>query len=254
MGVHSVMEAELDDDSWHQRINPDQDYVVNCVGSAGGGLAGYAKSYLDGQASLARWAAKGRIGTLVFTSSISVYPQTDRSLVEETSSCEGGSDRGALLLAAESIGFPGPDSVGRSFVLRLGGIYGPRRHLFLDRLRTGDLELPGDGEAFLNLIHRDDACSAIWASLESPPEIHGRIYNVSDGQPIPRKQLARWLSEQTCMEPLRFTGKLDSRYGVDSTGEPPNRRIDNGRIREELGWEPRYPSFREGYAALLAKV
>ena len=253
LGVHSVVEAELGEDSWHGEIDPSQDYVVNCVGSFGGGLTGYVKSYLDGQRSILRWAENGPIGTFVFTSSVSVYPQTDRSLVSETSSCEGVSDRGALLLAAESIGFSGSDSIGRSFVLRLGGIYGPGRHLFLDRLRNGDREFPGEGEAFLNLIHRDDACSAVWAALEAPPEIIGRIHNVSDCHPAPRQEVVEWLAEKMGVKPPVFIGSPKLSSDTASSRETPNRRIDNGRIREELGWEPSYPSFREGYEALLAE-
>ena len=249
-GVHLVVEAELDDDSWHEKIDPEQNCVVNCVGSSGGGLDGYVKSYLDGQRSILRWAQKGRVDTFVFTSSVSVYPQTDCSFVSETSSCEGASDRGSLLLQAESIGFPSPDSMGRSFVLRLGGIYGPGRHLFLDRLRAGNRELPGNGEAFLNLIHRDDACSAIWGVLHSPSEVSGRIYNVSDGQPVRRKELVAWLSERAGLEPLEFTGKPNQA----GAGFSPNRRIDNASIRKELDWNPRYSSFHEGYASLLSEA
>ncbi|MFP6899936.1 MAG: NAD-dependent epimerase/dehydratase family protein [Opitutales bacterium] len=252
-GVHSVVEAELGDDSWHQCITSDQDFVVNCVGASGTGLAGYVKSYVDGQVSISGWAEKVGIGTFVFTSSVSVYPQTDRSLVDENSSCEGVSDRGALLLAAEGIGFPGPASVERSFVLRLAGIYGPGRHVFLDRLRAGEPEWPGNGEAFLNLIHRDDACSAIWATLESPLARPGRIYNLSDGQPVPRMEVVSWLAEQTGTKMPRFSSGSGPSPSLQSIALPPNRKIDNRRIREELDWDPVYPSFREGYLDLLEK-
>jgi len=251
LGVQQVMEAELDDDSWHEAVNSDQDYVVNCVGSAGGGLQGYAKSYLDGQGSVARWMKKGRVGTFLYTSSVSVYPQMDGQLVDETFSCEGTSDRGALLLASESVCFPGPASIERSFVLRLAGIYGPQRHIYLNHLRAGAREIPGDGEAFLNLIHRDDACAAIWAVLSSSSEIPGRIYNLSDGHPVPRKELVEWLARRLGVDVPPFTGIPLSRTGADPTQPLPNRKIDNLRIREEVSWEPCYPSFREGYADLL---
>ena len=252
LGAELVLEAQLEEDAWHSQINPTQDFVVNCVGSSGGGIEGYVKSYLNGQESIARWAADGAIGTYLFTGSVSVYPQTDGSLVNEKASCDGASDRGDLLLASEAIGFPGSPAVKRSFVLRLAGIYGPGRHVFLSRIRDGETSLPGDGEAWLNLIHRDDACSAIWAVLESLTEIVGRIFNVSDGHPVLRQELVNWLAGEMEVEPPSFSGIANP--GRTAPGARlPNRKIDNGRIREELGWEPRYPSFREGYRDLLTE-
>ncbi|MFP6854224.1 MAG: NAD-dependent epimerase/dehydratase family protein [Opitutales bacterium] len=252
-GAHLVVEADLDDDVWHGQINPEQDFVINCVGAAGGGMTGYVKSYLNGQNSVLRWLDKGRIGTFVFTSSVSVYPQTDGSMVSEESSHEGVSERGALLLEAERVVFPGPDSIDRSFVLRLGGIYGPSRHLFLDRLRLGDRELPGCAEFFLNLIHRDDACSAVWAALEAPADMLGCVYNVSDGYPVTRGDLVSWLAARTGSAPVEFSGQSSSRHRSAAESVMPNRRVDNALIVQELDWHPRYPSFREGYDSMLVE-
>ena len=42
-----VVCAELQTGDWHERIDPAQDLVVNCVSSGGGGVAGYQSSYLD---------------------------------------------------------------------------------------------------------------------------------------------------------------------------------------------------------------
>ena len=104
-GVHKVVVADLDDDSWHGEIESVQDYVVNCVGAASNDLDGYLKSYVDGQHSVVKWACDGQVGTYIFTSSTSVYPQTDRQLIDETASSDGVSEKGGLLLAAEQLGF-----------------------------------------------------------------------------------------------------------------------------------------------------
>ena len=89
-------------------------------------------------------------------------------------------NRGGLLLAAEQLGFPGGGGIGRSFILRLAGLYGPDRHLFLENVRNGETQ-SGDGDRILNLIHRDDAVSALFAVLQAGDQNIGRIYNVSDG-------------------------------------------------------------------------
>ena len=241
-GVHKVVVADLDDKSWTGEIDSTQDFVVNCVGAASADLDGYLKSYVDGQDSVVKWARAGEVGTFVFTSSTSVYPQTGRRLVDETASSEGVSEKGGLLLAAEQLGFPGGEGIGRSFILRLSGLYGPGRHLFLDSVRNGE-NLTGDGDRILNLIHRDDACSAILAVLQAEKRNIGRIYNVSDGNHSSRAEIVAWLAEKLGVDALSFSGS----EGSDAS----NRKISSDRIRDELNWSPLYPSFRDGYNSIL---
>ena len=244
-GVADVVEAELDSGSWHGKIDPKQDFVVNCVGAAADGVEGYLKSYVEGQDSVMQWAGNGQIGTYVFTSSSSVYPQTGRRLVDETASSDGVSERGGLLLAAERRGFNANDSIGRSFILRLAGLYGPERHLLLDNVRTNET-LSGNGDRILNLIHRDDATSAILAVLDAGETNVGRIYNVSDGNHSSRAEIVEWLAGKLGVEVPAFAG--------DDEDDVPNRKVSNDRIRDELGWSPAYPSYCEGYEAILAGI
>jgi len=241
-GVHKVAVADLDDESWKGEIDSTQDFVVNCVGAASPDLDGYLKSYVDGQDTVAKWARDGEVGTYVFTSSTSVYPQTGRRLVDETASSDGVSEKGGLLLAAEQLGFPGGQGIGRSFILRLAGLYGPDRHLFLDSVRNGETQA-GDGDRILNLIHRDDAVSAILAVLQAGEHNIGRIYNVSDGNHSSRAEIVEWLAEKLGVDAPSFAGS----EGSDAS----NRKISNDRIRDELNWVPVYPSFREGYNSIL---
>jgi nucleoside-diphosphate-sugar epimerase len=243
-GVQQVVAAELGADSWQGEIDSTQDFVVNCVGAASDDLDGYLKSYIDGQDSVVKWARDGKVGTFVFTSSTSVYPQTERQLVDETASSDGVSERGGLLLAAEQLGFPSGGGIGRSFILRLAGLYGPGRHLFLENVRNGKTQ-SGDGDRILNLIHRDDVVSALFAVLQAGDQNIGRIYNVSDGNHSSRAEIAVWLAEKLGVDAPSFAGRDGSHAS--------NRKISNNRIRDELNWSPNFPSFREGYNSILEK-
>lgn len=243
MGVKQVVVSYLNNDEWHSHLDPNQDYVVNCVGAASPTTEGYVNSYLEGQKSAMKWSEGGNINTFIFTSSCSVYPQTGRKLVDETSSCAGVSDKGGLLLAAEGISFPPPQTIKRSFILRLAGIYGPERHLLLKKVKQG-IEMDGNAERILNLIHRDDAVEAIFACLLAGDENLGRIYNLSDGSPSARGQIVEWLSQ-----------KLDTQaplFVENDSEDTPNRKISNQRIVEELSWSPKFRSFMQGYESLLA--
>lgn len=257
MGLDPVIEAELDGEAWHSQLMPAFDYTLNCVSSAGGGLDGYRKSYLGGQQSILRWAAKGRVGTLVYTSATSVYPQSDGERVGEGDVPADLSPSGEILRQAEAllsaqVPLPG---IGRAFILRLGGIYGPERHYLLDKLRQGETTFAGSGDFIVNYIHRDDIVAAVLACFTAPPGCPGGVFNLVDGAYPTKQEIVEWLAAQTGSGPIHFDDSAQTeREGRrrNAAGQLPNRRVSNARIRQELGWEPRYKDFRSGYAPLLS--
>jgi nucleoside-diphosphate-sugar epimerase len=249
LGVNPVV-ADLATDAWHERIVPGADLVVNCVSAGSGGLGGYRRSYVDGMRSLVAWARQSPVGTVVYTSSTSVYPQSGGVVVDETAQTEGASETGRILLEGEAVLRGAAGGCGRWFILRLGGIYGPGRHHLLDQVRAGTAEMAGDGSHHLNLAHRDDISMAVLAVLASLPALHEEIFNVVDDTPAPKAEVVKWLAVQTGQPAPRFSGGSASARRGFST--PPDRLISNARLKAALGWRPQYPSFREGYAAILS--
>ena len=74
-GIEMII-ADLAARGWHEDIAGGADFVLNCVSSGGGGIAGYRRSYVEGMDSVLTWARdRGAVGTLVYTSSTSVYSQ-----------------------------------------------------------------------------------------------------------------------------------------------------------------------------------
>lgn len=243
-GIGTVV-ADLADHAWHGRMPVEADFVVNCVSSGGGGVEGYRRSYVDGLRSILAWgAAARRPGTLVYTGSTSVYPQDGGMRVDEAAPTGAGEGAAAILLEAEGLARTWP---GRSFVLRLAGIYGPGRHHLLDALREGAGDLPGVGGYRLNLIHRDDIVSAIAGALAAPAEVAGGVFNVADDGAAPKGEVAAWLAARLGRPAPTFTGlPAGGRRRVT-----PDRVIANDRLKAVLGWRPRYPTYREGYEAIL---
>ncbi|MCC6927058.1 SDR family NAD(P)-dependent oxidoreductase [Novosphingobium sp.] len=133
-------------------------------------------------------------------------------------------------------------------VLRLPGIYGPGRSA-LDRVREGTarrIDLPGQ---VFSRVHVDDIVSGAMLALEAAPD----AYNLADDEPCSQNAVI----EHAC----RLLGApLPRLQSLDDAGLSPqarafyaeNRRVANGKARRELGWVPRYPSYREGLAALFA--
>lgn len=245
-GIEAVV-GDLATSAWHEQIQPEADLVLNCVSSGGGGVEGYRHSYVAGMASLLAWAARGRgVGTLVYTSSTSVYPQNGGIEVCEIDPT-GGEERAHLLLEAENQLHTARRAAQRWFILRLAGIYGPGRHHLLAQVRTG--EVSGHGEHRLNLAHRDDCVSAIEACFAAPPMVADEILNVADDAPAPKAEVVNWLAARLGEPPPRFTGApTGTRRSVT-----PDRVITNSKLKTLLGWRPRYPTFREGYESLLSR-
>jgi nucleoside-diphosphate-sugar epimerase len=249
LGVTTVV-ADLAEQTWHAQIDGRPEFVLNCVSSGGGGLAGYERSYFGGMKSILAWAqARGGVGTLVYTSSTSVYPQGDGAVVDETASTTPAMERAKVLTDAEGllVEAAARGTVRRYFILRLAGIYGPERHYLLEQVRSG--EIAGRGDYRLNLAHRDDITAAILAAFAAREEIGNEIFNVADDRSTPKTEIVSWLAARLGLPTPSFTG-------APATGRrtiTPDRVIANGKIRRMLGWQPRFPSYREGYENLLSR-
>jgi nucleoside-diphosphate-sugar epimerase len=237
-----VVVVDLAGDDWHVRVKDGADYVLNCVSSGGGGPEAYRHSYVEGMKSVLAWASRVPVGAIVYTGSTSVYSQGGGVRVDEEASVEETRAAGSPLVEAEDLLLAWAG--GKACVLRLAGIYGPGRHYLLDQLRDGSGEVAGHGEHRLNLIHRDDIAGAVWAAFEGGAE---GVFNVADDGAAAKVEMTAWLAMKLGVPRPRFTGE-------PATGRrrvTPDRVIANDKIKRVLGWRPVYPSFREGYAAIL---
>lgn len=247
--------ANLHERDWHHRLTGRWDGVVNLVSSAGGGLEGYKVSYLEGNRSLREWAAGVDGGRFIYTSATSVYPQTSGEWVteEDVPQINHLSPNGGILREAE-LEVLGADVFPERVVARLAGIYGPGRHLYLNALREGSKALPGDGSAILNLIYLKDIVSALMALLEARLPAAASVFNVVDNSPVPKQEIVDWLAGQLGTASIPFDPNLAGpRASRRATrGGLPNRRVSNAKLRQLLGWEPRFPDYRAGYRDILA--
>jgi nucleoside-diphosphate-sugar epimerase len=249
-GVHAVV-ADLADADWPGQVGNEFDAVLNCVAAGGGGVDGYRRSYLEGMRSVLAWARRARVGTLVYTSSTSVYAQGDGVRVEESMPAEGRNETARILVETENLLRTAADVPAfRWFILRLAGIYGPERHSLLDAIRTNYTSLPGTDGHRLNLVHRDDIVEAIFAAFAAPPTVRNEVFNVADDVPSPKQAVAAWLAAQLGKPPPAGGGAAPAGGGR----AVPDRIIANDRIKAVLGWIPRFPTFREGYGQILAEL
>ncbi len=238
-----------------EAIPGDFDAVVCAVSSSRGGAEVYREVYLGGAKNLVAWARHRRVGRLVSVSSTSVYSQTDGSWVTEDSPAEPPGQTGQLLVATEAV-FTEADRSGlvSTQIVRVGGIYGPGRgHLFQQFVAGQARRDPSQGQGqgrWINMIHRDDVASALEAVMLRGEG--GRIYNAVDDEPVLQGRFLQFLADQTGL-PLPPPADPTEGPSTRKRGTT-HKRVSNRRLREELGWNPRFPTYREGYAAAIAAL
>jgi nucleoside-diphosphate-sugar epimerase len=248
-GIRPLM-ADITLPSGFDGIPQPFDWVVNTVASNRGGPEEYRLTYLEGMRNILRWLEKSPPKKLVYTSSTSVYAQTDGSLVKESSPTEPQNELGRVLLAAEQWLLEAVASKHiPAVILRASGIYGPGRgHLFLQYLKD-EARIPGRGERLINMIHRDDLASCILAALKSGRP--GEIYNATDDEPVPQIHFFRWLSETLGKNMPPFVREEEAAARKRAVT---HKKVSNRKLRMELGCALRYPTFRQGYTAEIQRM
>ena len=217
------------------------DYLVYSAAATDHDEAGYQAAYVDGLKHTLNWLEQNgqRPKRLLFVSSSSVFAQKDGEWVDETSPAQASNYSGRIMLDAEQVAL---NSALAASVVRLTGIYGPGREWMLGQVRKG-YRVAVDPPLYGNRIHADDAAGLLAFLLEADRE--GKtlddIYIGVDNAPVPLAEVVGWLRER-----LGVTEWAEE----TSTRRAGSKRCSNARAKA-LGWEPRYSSYREGYAAIL---
>ncbi|MEI7909657.1 MAG: NAD-dependent epimerase/dehydratase family protein [Verrucomicrobiota bacterium] len=205
------------------------DLIIHCAASGRGGAEAYQRVYVDGCRNL----LEAFPGTpLLFTSSSSVYAQTDGSEVTEASPTLPERDTGKMLLEAERLTL-----ASGGIVVRLAGIYGPGRSVILRKFLAGEAVMEDGGERFLNQIHRDDAVRAIQHLTIGPIRQRGEVFNLSDSSPLTQRACYQHLST-LFQRPLPPSAARDLARKRGWT----HKQVANTKLQAS-GWQPQYPSF-----------
>jgi nucleoside-diphosphate-sugar epimerase len=130
--------------------------------------------------------------------------------------------------------------VASSLILRSAAIYGPGRGIHM-RLREG--RVPRGAGGFVSRIHVDDLAAILDAGIGSP--IVG-TWPVADDHPAISEQVAAW-----CATLMGITPPQSVQKSVDKSFPVAGRRVDGKKIRELLGVDLQYPSYRTGIPAAL---
>jgi nucleoside-diphosphate-sugar epimerase len=203
-------------------------WIIHCASSRGGNAEEYRRVYLQGAQNLLTAFPQAR---LFFTSSTSVYAQTDGSLIDELAVAEPTQETGRVLRETEELVLNS-----RGIVGRVAGIYGPGRSFLLQKFLAGEAVIDRAHDRFINQVHRDDIALAMFLLIRRGSS---GIFNVVDDQPILLSQCYEWLAKELQRPvPASGAGALPRKRGNS------NKRVSNKKLRA-IGWSPRYPTFAQ---------
>ncbi|HOW75826.1 MAG TPA: SDR family oxidoreductase [Candidatus Competibacteraceae bacterium] len=246
--------ADLTDPATLTVLPPKVDAVVYSAAAAGFSEAHYQAAYVEGVHNLlnALRQAGQHPQRLLFTSSTSVYAQHQGEWVDEDSPAKADGFSGRCLREGERLmwnsGWP-------AVAVRFGGIYGPGRTRLIDNVRVGSATCSDGPPIYTNRIHRDDCARVLEHLLKHPkPE---PLYIAVDDDPASLDEVLNWLADQLGVPQPPRVPQPPLKPGAETRRDPATRmraskRCRNVRLRAS-GFQFRYPSYREGYAALIPK-
>lgn len=195
-------------------------------------------------------AAAPRLHRILYLSTVGVYGDHGGGWVEETSELRPVSQRSRQRVAAEQVWMEFAEKRGLDLgIFRLSGIYGPGRSA-IDNLRAGTARrIVKPGQVF-NRIHVGDIGGAVMKALWHMAPLG--VFNLTDNEPCPPQDVVAHAAGLLGLEPppeIPFEAADLSPMGRSFYGE--NKRVSNAKIKHELGYAFRYPTYREGLAACL---
>ncbi|NBW12041.1 MAG: SDR family NAD(P)-dependent oxidoreductase, partial [Caulobacteraceae bacterium] len=185
-----------------------------------------------------------------YVSSTAVYGDRDGGWVFEDDALNASSLEGGRRVRAEADWLDAGRGMGLTVqIFRLPAIYGPGRSV-VDRLRDGSARLVRKPGQVFNRVHVEDAVAGLFASMARPRP--GAAYNLADDEPTPADVVIAGAADRLGLPRPPEVDWHDPevsdamrRFYLD------NKRISNARAKAELGWRPKYPTWREGLESLI---
>jgi len=206
-----------------------------------------------GSANLVEAALAAGASRYIQESFAPIYPDCGDQWIAESAPTEAARYNRAVLDAeASAQRFTAHGQTG--IALRFAYLYGPDSPMTLETIRyvqRGLAPVFGAPQAYYPSLSHADAAAAVVAALEVP----AGIYNVSDDEPLRRREYIDSLAQELGVPAPRLAPRWIVKF-LGSVGETLARsqRISNRKLKAASGWTPRYPSMRQGWQAVLDSV
>lgn len=246
---------------------------VTSIFHLAGGYAGADRQALERAdlliaRNLIRWGVAQGVKNWVFASAAEVYGRV-RGMASEETLTRPVIPYGDIKLAIEGLLIQMakdlPDC--RVVILRIGEVYGSESRLLHElaaRLRRGFCPMPGSGRVAVSFVHVEDVAQAFLCAAEHASN-GVSVYNVADNEPTTWRSFVRYFGQLLgthpplfLPRPLVYTYMLGHQLRSRITNNQPvltsnalrllttPKALSNQRIKQELGFTPRFANFRQG--------
>ena len=199
--------------------------------------------------------AVGTLRWVGYLSTTGVYGDRGGGVVDEATPPAPGQDRSRRRLGAEQAWRALVSDRAALDIFRVGGIYGPGRSPF-DDLRAGTARrVVKPGHAF-SRIHRDDIAQAVVAAMAQDTTPRTRVLNLVDDESATSAEVIEHAARLLGLDPppaIPFDEARARMSPMALSFWAENRRVENAATKAALGIAWRYPTYREGLAAILAE-
>jgi nucleoside-diphosphate-sugar epimerase len=194
--------------------------------------------------------AQQKFDWVAYLSTTGVYGDHQGRLVDEDFPPTPNTERGEKRVVAETQWLQLYHDHGVPVhVFRLAGIYGPGRNQLLT-VRDGTAKRVIRPGQIFSRIHVEDIAGILRASMAQPNP--GRVYNVADDEPCPPQNVVAYAAGLLGVEPPPEIPFEDAELSpMARSFFADSKRVSNARIKQELGYQFKYPNYRVGLKSLL---
>lgn len=188
--------------------------------------------------------------SIVYLSTVGVYGDRAGDWVDEKTPADPGSERSLARLSAERAWQEFGTRRGVAVaILRLAGIYGPARNAIVQIANGGARRVVKPGQVF-NRVHVDDIAQAIDAAFARAAS---GVFNVADDEPSPAGDPLSFAAQLMGMRPppeVAYERAAASMSELSKSFWQECRRVNNDKLKRELGVSLLFPTYRDGLRAL----
>jgi nucleoside-diphosphate-sugar epimerase len=140
----------------------------------------------------------------------------------------------------------------QGIALRYGSLYGPGTSMsgeYASLIRARKLPVVGGGTGIWSFVHVDDAAAAAVVAAEGGP---AGVYNIVDDEPARVSEWLPYLAECLGARPPRHVPAWIARFAIGDVGVSMMTRVrgaSNAKAKAELGWEPAWRTWRDGFVS-----